>query len=122
MPRITPEQFKFIRNLLHPDRIQDAAQRPQFTEAFALFNTLEDVAVQPQARTTKPFDYTKVTTAVTLYAQDKKMVTVNKTIKAVYDLLPELREPDQELFYRYVFAGLRALGFKPSKSGDSYSR
>src|SRR5436190_16099875 len=70
---------------------------------------------RPPAQTSKPFDYTKVTTAVTLYAQDKNHVTINTTIAAVIDMIAELRQPyNTEMIDRYLKAQLRALGFKPS--------
>jgi hypothetical protein len=69
----------------------------------------------------KPFDYSRVEAAVTLYTQDKATVTMNKVIKAVHELV---RDPcdDLDTFNRYILARLRALGFERSRSGASYSR
>jgi hypothetical protein len=80
-------------------------------------------AQRPPAQKSKPLDYTKVETAVTLYAQDKNKVTMNNVILAVKEMVAELHEPyDTLMTARYITARLRALGFKPSRSGSSYSR
>jgi hypothetical protein len=73
----------------------------------------------------KPLDYEKITTATTLYAQDKNKVDINKAIRAVREMVAELREPyndPQHLIPRHIITRLRALGFKPSRSGITYSR
>jgi hypothetical protein len=79
---------------------------------------------RPVIPKSKPFDYTKVETAVTLYAQEKNTVTMNEVVKAVKEMVAECREPhvDTMMVDRYIAARLRTLGFKPSKSGYSYSR
>jgi hypothetical protein len=80
---------------------------------------------KPTPQKSKPFDYTKVETAVTLYAQDKTTVTMSKVIRAVTEMVAECREPQVDggmMVCRYIAGRLRTLGFKPSKSGLSYSR
>jgi|SRR6516165_3211719 hypothetical protein len=93
--------------------IEDLAQAWEKTEA-------ERPKTQ---KSEKPFDYSKVETAVTLYAQNKSQVTINKLIRAIREMVAELREPyDTDMVNRYAIAQLRTLGFKPSTSGLSYSR
>jgi hypothetical protein len=101
------------------------------TAARALAPHLEDLAQawekaqteRPTPKPVKPFDYSKVETAVTLYAQDKTQLTMNKLIRAIQEMVAELREPyDKDTVNRYIAARLRTLGFKPSSSGLSYSR
>lgn|SRR5215831_10279184 len=70
---------------------------------------------------TKAFDFSKVETAVTLYAQDKTRVTMNKTIRAVKEMIADVPH-DHDLINRYIIARLFALGFTPSSSGASFSR
>jgi hypothetical protein len=70
-----------------------------------------------------PFDYSKVEAAVTLYAQDKAVVTTNKVMKAVHEMVRDCPRDDGNLTTtRYVFAQLRSLGFEPSRSLKSFSR
>jgi hypothetical protein len=80
-------------------------------------------AQRPAPQKSKALDYEKVTTAVTLYAQDKNKVNMNKTLRAVKEMVAELREPhDTRMVAQYVTARLRALGYKRSRSGITYSR
>ena len=77
----------------------------------------------PPPRARAPFDMTKVETAVTLYVQGKRQVTVNKVSAAVKDMIAELRAPhDTYMVARYITARLRVLGFRPSRSGNTYTR
>src|SRR5262245_47515499 len=64
-------------------------------------------AQRPPPQETKPFDYSKVETAVTLYAQDKAQVSMNKIIKAVGEMVTDT--PSDDLVVRYITARLRTL-------------
>jgi hypothetical protein len=76
----------------------------------------------PQQQT-KPFDYSKVTTAVTLYCQGKTNVSINKLYRAVEEMVSDLPPDGMELTVtRYMFAQLRELGFSPSRSAKTWSR
>ena len=79
-------------------------------------------AQRPPTPTTKPFDYSKVETAVTLYAHDKAQVNTNKVIKAVHEMVRDCSDGDQYMVIRYITARLRTLGFQPSRSGHTFSR
>jgi hypothetical protein len=46
-------------------------------------------AQRPAQPKIKPFDYSKIETAVTLYAQDKTKITMNKRIQATRKMVKE---------------------------------
>jgi hypothetical protein len=82
-------------------------------------------ADRPEVRPERPIDYSKVETAVTLYSQGKTQVSMNKLLRAVRETVAEMRvaaPSDWDEANKYITARLRALGFKPSVSGNTYSR
>jgi hypothetical protein len=102
---------EMANNGLHLDDLAQAWEKAQ--------------ARRPTPQKSKSLDYEKITTATTLYAQDKNKVDINKAIRAVREMVAELREPyddPEHLISRYIIARLRALGFKSSSSGLTYSR
>jgi hypothetical protein len=77
-------------------------------------------APPPQAR---PVDYSKVTTAVTLYAKNKTKVNMNKILRAVQEMVHDVPQDGMDMTVtRYIFARLRELGFTPSNSSITWSR
>ena len=77
-------------------------------------------AQQPTPQKSKPFDYTKVETATTLYTEGKTSVNMNKVLKAVREMVADV--PRDDLVVRYIIARLHALGFKSSATGITFSR
>jgi len=100
--------------------IKELASNGEHLEALA--RVWESAQAQRPTQPKKPFDYTKIETAVTLYAEGKDTVFMNKTIRAVREMVAGSSETDTRMVSRYITARLRALGFKPSQSGLTYSR
>jgi hypothetical protein len=78
----------------------------------------EDATAQPKA---KPFEWSKIESAVTLYTQDKNKITMNKLLRAIKEMVKET-PPDMMVEYRYITARLRNLGFHPSQSLLTWTR
>jgi hypothetical protein len=78
------------------------------------------VPLQRPKPKTKPFDFTKIETAVELFVAGKTQVRIGEVRKAVLQMVAEVRAPEEARdtnqlnVVRYIRARLRHLGFKVS--------